>query len=84
MVLCDQAMEDWLKARGKLSAWSTRSLPELLQEAVEAQWITRLEAVRLQKLRNARNAVDDLRADVPAQEMESALLFCIEVIERHW
>jgi hypothetical protein len=55
MVLCDQAMEDCLKARCKLSPWSTRNLPELLDDAVEAQWITRLEAVRLEKLRNARN-----------------------------
>ena len=84
MVLCDQAMEDWLKARCKLSPWSTRSLPELLEDAVEAQWITRLEAVRLEKLRNARNTVHDERVDVPAQEVESALLLCIELIERHW
>ena len=83
-VLCDQAMEDWLKARCKVSPWSTPSLPELLEEAVEARWITRLEAVRLQKLRNVRNTVDDLRAAVSAQEVESTLLFCIEVIERHW
>ena len=84
MVLCDQAMEDWLKARCKFSPWSTRNLPELLEDAVEAQWITRLEAVRLEKLRNKRNTVRDERADVPAQEVESALLLCIEMIERHW
>jgi hypothetical protein len=84
MVLCDQAMEDWLKARCKLSPWSTRSLPELIVKAVEEQWVTRIEAVRLQKLRNARNRVRDERAEVPAQEVESALLFCIELIERHW
>jgi hypothetical protein len=84
MVLCDQAMEDWLKARCKLSPWSTRNLPELLDDAVEAQWIMRLEAVRLEKLRNARNTLQDERADVPAQEVESALLLCIEMIERHW
>jgi hypothetical protein len=84
MVLCDQAMEDWLKARCKFSPWSMRSLSELLEDAVEAQWITRLEAVRLEKLRNARNTPHDERADVPAQEVESALLLCIELIERHW
>jgi hypothetical protein len=84
IVLCDQAIEDWLKARCKLSPWSTRSLPELLVEAVEAHWITRVEAVRLEKLRDARNTAANERADVPAQEVESALLFCIELIERHW
>jgi hypothetical protein len=84
MVLCDQAIEDWLKARCKVSPWSTRSLPELLVKAVEAQWITRLEAVRLEKLRNTRKILYDPRTDVPAQELETALLFCIELIERHW
>jgi len=84
MVLCDQAMEDWLKARCKFSPWSMRRLSELLVDAVEAQWITRLEAVRLEKLRNARNTLHDERAEVPAQEVESALLLCIELIERHW
>ena len=84
MVLCDQAIEDWLKARCKLSPWSMRSLPDLIVKAVEAQWVTRLEAVRLEKLCNARNTTHDARTDVPAQEMESALLFCIELIERHW
>ncbi len=84
MVLCDQAIEDWLKARCKLSPWSTPSLPELLEKAVEAHWITRVEAVRLEKLRNTRNTIYDQRLDVPAQEVESALLVCIELIERHW
>ena len=83
MVLCDQAMEDWLKARCKLSPWSTRSLPELIVKAVEEQWVTRIEAVRLEKLRNTRDAIHDECAEVAAPEVESALLFCIELIERH-
>ena len=84
MVLCDQAIEDWLKARCKVSPWSTRNLPELLVKAVEAQWITQVEAVRLEKLRNMRNRVYVPRTEVPPQELEMALLFCIELIERHW
>ena len=83
MVLCDQAVEDWLKARCGVSPWSTRSLPELLVTAVEADRITRPEAVRLEKLRNARNSTDE-GADEPAQEVESMLEFCIELIEKHW
>ena len=83
-VLCDQAIEDWLKARCKLSPWSTRSLSELLVKAVEAQWITPVEAVRLEKLRNTRKTIYDPRTNVPALELEMALLFCIELIERHW
>ena len=84
VVLCDQAIEDWLKAKGKISPWSIRSLPELLAGAVQARSISRLEAVRLQKLRNARQSIDRQSADVTALEVESALKFCIELIERHW
>jgi hypothetical protein len=84
IVLCDQAIEDWLKARCKISPWSMRSLPELLVTAVDSGWMTQVEAEQLQKLRNARNTIRDENADVPAQEMEMALLFCIELIERHW
>jgi hypothetical protein len=31
-----------------------------------------------------RNTMHDPRTDVPAQEVELVLLFCIELIERHW
>ena len=31
LVVCDQAMEDWLKARLRLSAWSTQDFPTLLE-----------------------------------------------------
>ena len=84
VVLCDQAIEDWLKAKCKVSPWSVRGLPELLTRAVQARWISRLEAVRLQKLRNARQSIDHQGADVPALEVESTLKFCLELIERHW
>jgi hypothetical protein len=84
VVLCDQAIEDWLKAKCKVSPWSVRGLPELLARAVQARWISRLEAVRLQKLRNARQSIDHQSADVPALEVESTLKFYLELIERHW
>ena len=83
IVLCDQAIEDWLKARCKISPWSVRSLPELLVSAVQARWISRLEAVRLQQLRNLRQSIDQQGADVPGLEMDT-LKFCIELVEKHW
>ena len=84
VVLCDQAIEDWLKAKCKVSPWSVRGLPELLARGIQARWISRLEAVRLQKLRNARQSIDHQGADVPALKVESTLKFCLELIERHW
>ena len=84
IVLCDQAIEDWLQAKCKISPWSTRSLPELLVRTVQARWISRLEAVGLQKLRNTRESIDQQGADVPGLEVESTLKFCIELVEKHW
>src|SRR3954447_7023375 len=46
LVLSDQAVTDWLKARLKLSPWSTTSLPELLLKAIEAKLIARRDGVR--------------------------------------
>jgi hypothetical protein len=84
VVLCDQAIEDWLKAKCKVSPWSVRGLPELLARAVQESWISRLEAVRVQKLRNARQSIDQQGGDVPGLEVQSTLRFCLELIERQW
>jgi hypothetical protein len=50
LVLCDQTVEDWLKARLQLSAWSTQDFPTLLEKAIGKGLLTPMEAVRLQKL----------------------------------
>lgn len=83
VVLCHQAMEDWLKAKCKVSPWSVRALPALLLKAVEQQWITRLDAVRLQKIHHLRVSLDS-GADVQAQQVESMLKFCLELLEKRW
>jgi hypothetical protein len=84
LVLCDQSLEDWLKARLKLSAWSRQNFPTLLEKAVVKGLLTRMEAVRLQKLHNARaRARDEGRIPV-AHEVEAALEFGIRLIERYW
>ena len=84
LVLCDQAMEDWLKARLKLSTWSTRSLAELMAMAVGKELITRAEAVRLQRIRNARSRLHDQANGISTQDVQTALEFCIRLVEKHW
>jgi hypothetical protein len=42
--------------------------------------ITRIEAVRLQKLRNARVDANNLSK----YEVEAALEFCIQLVDRYW
>jgi hypothetical protein len=84
LVLCDQSLEEWLKARLKLSAWSTQNFPRLLEKAVVKGLITRMEAVRLQKLRNTRARARDERTALAAHDVEAALEFSIQLIERYW
>jgi hypothetical protein len=83
LVLCDQAMEDWLKSRLKMSAWSTPNFPELLERAVTAEVIPKRDVVKLQKLRNARSRRLE-EAGSQTHLVESALELCIQIVERHW
>ncbi len=84
LVLCDQSLEDWLKARLRLSGWSTQDFPTLLKKAVGKGLITRLEAVRLQKLHNARASAREVGSVIAANEVEAALEFCIQLVEKYW
>jgi hypothetical protein len=84
VVLCDQSMEDWLKARLKLSAWSTLDFTMLLEKAVGKGLIARMEAVRLQKIHNARDRSRDEGSATTEQEVEAALEFCIQLLEKYW
>ena len=84
LVLCDQSLDDWLKARLKLSAWSTQDYPTLLEKAVGKGLIARMEAVRLQKLHNARARARDEGRATAAPEVEAALEFCIQLVEKYW
>jgi hypothetical protein len=83
LVVCEQAMEDWLKARLNVKPWSSRGLPELLAKAIERQLVSQLDAVRLQKMHLDRVRLDD-GGGAKAQEAENALELCIRVVERHW
>src|SRR5262245_27172422 len=84
LVLCDQSLEDWLKARLKLSPWATQDFLTLLQKAVRKGLIARMEAVRLQKLHNARASVRDEGSVIAANQVEAALEFCIQLVEKYW
>ncbi|TMB66287.1 MAG: hypothetical protein E6J54_23160 [Deltaproteobacteria bacterium] len=72
-----------MKARLRISAWSARTLPELTTTAVDKNLITRLDAVRLQRLHNMRARSPDEQG-FRAQEVNTALEFCIQLVEKHW
>ncbi len=84
LVLCDQSVEDWLKARLKISSWSPRNVTELLALAVKRNLMTRVEAVCLQRIHNLRARVHVQNEDAAAKDVENALEFCIEIVEKHW
>jgi len=77
-------MEDWLKARLKLSTWSTRALAQLAVMAIKKEWITRGEATRLKQIRNARLRLHEQADNISIPNVEAALEFCIRLVEKHW
>jgi hypothetical protein len=83
VVLCDQAIEDWLKARLAYSSWSQRTFATLIDEALEKKLITRSEAASLQKTHDLRlHAIGE--SSITAHEVEGALELCIHVVDKHW
>jgi hypothetical protein len=82
IVLCDQAVEEWLKVRLRRSPWSAQALPALIQDALKNNVITRLQAARLQKVRHLRSALRD--GSISKRHVETTLEFCIELIEKRW
>jgi len=81
LVLCEQALADWLETRLKLSAWSTLGTGELAAVAAAQGLITDTEAADLKRISAARSR---LRDQVDARDVEDALEFCIHLVEKHW
>jgi hypothetical protein len=82
VVLCGQAIEDWMKRRLKMSSWSAPSLTNLLAAAVAANLLQTSDAKRLQPLLRYRNEIAD-RAFAPA-EIELLLETTIEIVAQRW
>ena len=82
VILCAQAIEDWLKRRLNLSPWSATSLDSLLAAAVAANLLEPSESERLQPLLSYR-AESATRAFTLA-EVEIILQASIEVVGQHW
>jgi hypothetical protein len=80
LVLCEQALEDWLKNRLKLSAWSTRNIVELGAAAAVQGLITETDAARLKRIISAHRLCEQ----VDRKDVEGALEFCIYLVEKHW
>jgi len=84
LVLCEQGTKDWLKTRLEMVAWSTRSLAELLEKAVERKLLGRVDAVRLRRIQSLRARSEDGDHEANAQTIATALKTCIRTVEKHW
>jgi hypothetical protein len=82
-VLCDQAMQDWLHIRLKHSPWSFQAMPVLLSEARSEGWITPADENRLQDVHELRARADG-QVELTTPDVEAALEFCIQLVEKHW
>ena len=82
VVLCDQAIADWLKRKLKVSAWSATGMTELLAAAVTQDVLSRSDALRLQRMHAVR-ADANTRA-IAAADVEAVLECTIAVVEQHW
>jgi hypothetical protein len=82
IVLCDQAVQDWLEVRLKRSPWGTM-LPLLINDAMKQELISHTEANQLQSMHNLRARADE-QLEIFTADIEAALEFCIQLIEKRW
>jgi len=81
LALCEQALEDWLKTRLKLSAWATLDTSRLGAMAAAQGLITDSDEAQLKRIARARFRPPE---EIPREQVESALEFCIYLVEKHW
>ena len=82
VLLCAQAIEDWLKRRLNLSPWSATSLSSLLAAAVAANLLEPSESERLRPLLSYRT--ESATRAFTLAEVENILQASIEVVAQHW
>ena len=84
LVLCERAIEDWLKTRLGMKPWSSRGVQELLPQAVQRDLVSRLDAVKLQRMIFQRIRLDDGEEAGQVRDVEVALQVCIDIVVKHW
>lgn len=84
IILCDQAIGDWLKARLGLSPWAPSDVPNLLARAAEQAWLKGQAVAPLLRIHRARLEMREGCGGVTRAEAEASLLFCIDLINEQW
>lgn len=83
VILCDQGIEDWLKARLRLPRSSKKGFHDVTNLALESGLISRMEAYRLCRFHSTRNRVQHRDGKVGRQTVLSMLSYCIQLINNH-
>jgi len=84
IILCDQAIGDWLRARLGLSPWAQSDFTNLLSRAVQQRWLKGQAVAPLERIHRARLEMREGRGGVTHSEAEAGLLLCIDLINEHW
>jgi len=82
VVLCRQAVEDWLKRRLRRLPWSVLTLTDLSAAAVSGGLLTQSAGEHLQRLDNLSSQAR--AGELSAVEIEHLLETTIAIVERHW
>ena len=82
VLLCSQALEDWLKARMQISEWSSAGLAELIAAATRTDMLTDLEAEKLRLVHEKRQRLSG--AAISEAEVIDMIHNAIEVLEARW
>lgn len=82
VVLCRQAVEDWLKRRLKRLPWSASTLTDLSAAAVSAGLISQSDAQHLQKLDNL--SMQSRAGEILPGEIANIVGTAIAIVEQHW
>ena len=82
VVLCRQAVEDWLKRRLKRLPWSVSTLTDLSAAAISAGLLSRSEGEHLQRLDNL--SAQSRAGEIIAVEIEDIVETTIAIVEQRW
>ncbi|MGZ8496183.1 MAG: hypothetical protein ACXWWP_09825 [Candidatus Binatia bacterium] len=82
VVLCRQAVEDWLKQRLKRFPWLVATLTDLSAAAVSAGLLSQSEGEHLQRLDHL--SAQSRAGELIAVEIEQLLETTIAIVEQHW
>lgn len=82
MILCDQAMEDWLKLKLSLPNASRKGFVDVLNEASNSGAISKMERYKLLRFHKARNRVQHRGGTIRSQTVNSMFKFYLGLLNR--